>query len=123
MSEADFERLKARKAVGSVFGRFYDMQGRECDTEFKERAIALTFDDLRKIPERMALTMGAHRIEAILGLMYGELITTLVTDSDTATAVLDTHHARLGERSETAREAPASLEETSPSSPLRRVEV
>ena len=76
---------------------------RECDTEFKERAIALTFEDLRKIPERIALTMGAHRIQAILGLMYGELITTLVTDSDTATAVLEEHYALQGMRAENAR--------------------
>ncbi len=99
VSEIDFAYLKDSNAVGSIFGRFYDLNGRECDTEFRERAIALSFDDLRKIPERMALTMGSHRIQAILGLMYGELITTLVTDSDTATAVLEEHDTLQAERS------------------------
>ncbi|MDE2820268.1 MAG: sugar-binding transcriptional regulator [Chloroflexota bacterium] len=99
VSEIDFAYLKDSNAVGSIFGRFYDLNGRECDTEFRERAIALSFDDLRKIPERMALTMGSHRIQAILGLMYGELITTLVTDSDTATAVLEEHFTLQAERS------------------------
>ena len=100
--------LKDSKAVGSIFGRFYDLQGQECDTEFRERAIALTFDDLRKIPERIALTMGAHRIQAILGLLYGELITTLVTDSDTATAVLEEHFSLPGERSENGKSLSAT---------------
>ena len=108
VSERDFAHLKDSKAVGSIFGRFYDMQGRECDTEFRERAIALTFDDLRKIPERIALTMGAHRIQAILGLLYGELITTLVTDSDTATAVLEEHFSLPGKRSENGKSLSAT---------------
>ena len=111
VSESDFATLKASQAVGSIFGRFYDLNGSECDTEFRERAIALTFDDLRKIPERIALTMGAHRIQAILGLMYGELITTLVTDSDTATAVLERHFALRGKRSEDRTTESGTIEE------------
>ena len=110
LSETDFEHLKESNAVGSIFGRFYDLNGRECDTEFRERAIALSFDDLRKISERIALTMGSHRIQAILGLMYGELITTLVTDSDTATAVLEKHFALQGKRSLNGNPASATVE-------------
>ena len=109
VSERDFAQLKASGAVGSIFGRFYDLNGRECETEFRERAIALTFDDLRKIPQRIALTMGAHRIQAILGLMYGELITTLVTDSDTATAVLDKHFASQGKRPDNGKRMAAAV--------------
>lgn len=120
VSEADFAHLKDSNAVGSIFGRFYDLNGKECDTEFRERAIALTFDDLRKIPERIALTMGAHRIQAILGLMVGELITTLVTDSDTATAVLDAHLASQQKRSENGARATATIEERDQTSLLRK---
>lgn len=120
VTETDFERLQARDAVGSIFGRFYDLNGRECDTEFRDRAIALTLEDLRKIPERIALTMGAHRIQAILGLMYGELITTLVTDSDTATAVLERHHALEGLRPDNDTRASAAITDPDQSSFLRR---
>lgn len=111
LSQADFRRLKACRAVGSIFGRFYDLQGRECDTEFRARAIALSFDDLRQIPERIALTMGSHRIRAILGLMYGELITTLVTDSDTAIAILDEHFALRAQRGNTAPSPSAKVDQ------------
>ncbi|MCY4060859.1 MAG: hypothetical protein OXG53_00665 [Chloroflexi bacterium] len=123
VSESDFAQLKASHAVGSIFGRFYDLNGRECDTEFRERAIALTFDDLRKIPERIALTMGAHRIQAILGLLYGELITTLVTDSDTAIAVLEEHYSLPGGRSENGNRKSATVERHDQSSILRKEEV
>ena len=119
VSERDFARLKESQAVGSIFGRFYDLKGRECDSEFRERAIALTFDNLRKIPERIALTMGAHRIQAILGLIYGELITTLVTDSDTATAVLEEHQALQGRQPEKGTGAPAAIEAANQAGLLR----
>ena len=120
VTEADFAHLKDRRAVGSIFGRFYDLKGEECDSEFRERAIALEFDCLRQIPERIALTMGAHRIKAILGLMYGELITTLVTDSDTATAVLAAHDALEAERMGKGGSAPAPFEEYREPSLLRQ---
>ena len=123
VSERDFAHLKDSKAVGSIFGRFYDLNGRECDTEFRERAIALTFEDLRKIPERIALTMGAHRIQAILGLMYGELITTLVTDSDTASAVLEKHAALTGDRADQGTGAPTAIEEVDRSRLVRQGEM
>ena len=58
----------------------------------------------------MALTMGSHRILAILGLMYGELITTLVTDSDTATAVLAKHFELQGIRRENGARMSATAE-------------
>jgi len=123
LSESDFAYLKESHAVGSIFGRFYDLNGGECDTEFRKRAIALSFDDLRKIPERIALTMGAHRIQAILGLLYGELITTLVTDSDTATAVLEKHFALQGKRSANGKSAPATVEGCDQSGLLRKEKV
>ena len=123
VSERDFAHLKESHAVGSIFGRFYDLNGRECDTEFRERAIALTFDNLRKIPERIALTMGAHRIEAILGLIYGEMITTLVTDSDTATAVLEKHFALQEKRSENGKNLSATVEGRDRSGILRKEKV
>ena len=123
VSETDFAHLKASNAVGSIFGRFYDLSGKECDTEFRDRAIALTFDDLRMIPERIALSMGSHRIQAILGLMYGELITTLVTDSDTATALLERHYAWHGKQPEQAAGAPAANEADDQASLLRHEKV
>ena len=123
VSARDFAYLKESKAVGSIFGRFYDLNGRECDTEFRERAIALTFDDLRKIPERIALTMGQHRIQAILGLLYGELITTLVTDSDTATAVLERRYALPGKRPENAETVSSKVEGRDQSVRLRKEKV
>jgi len=42
--------------------------------------------------------------------MYGELITTLVTDSDTATAVLEKRIALQGKRSENGKGVSATVE-------------
>lgn len=89
LSDADLAKLEAMHAVGSVIGRFYDINGDEVDSEFRERAIALSLDDFRKIPERIAFGAGETKVDSIVGLARGHLVTALVTDSQTATALLE----------------------------------
>jgi deoxyribonucleoside regulator len=88
LSRDDLDDLIAANAVGSILGRFFDAHGNECDTRFRSRAISLTFDAYLHIPERTVLAGGNEKVQGILGLIRGGLITTLVTDSDTAAAVL-----------------------------------
>jgi deoxyribonucleoside regulator len=94
LSEDDLDDLIAANAVGSILGRFFDANGYECDTKFRTRAISLTFDAYLQIPERIVLAGGYEKVQGILGLIRGGLITTLVTDSDTAIAVLEANERR-----------------------------
>lgn len=89
LSEADLERLRGLNAVGSVIGRFYDIDGNEVDSEFRDRAIALSLDEFRRIPERIAFGGGETKVESIIGLARGKLISVLVTDSQSATALVE----------------------------------
>jgi DNA-binding transcriptional regulator LsrR (DeoR family) len=88
VSEDEMRRLQERGAVGSIIGRFYDINGSELVSEFRDRAIALSLDAYRRIPERIALGAGDGKVQSIIGLARGQLITTLVTDSQTATTLL-----------------------------------
>ena len=45
VNDRDLIGLREQGAVGSIIGRFYDSQGREVNSEFKERAIAIDFQD------------------------------------------------------------------------------
>ena len=53
VSEKGFGYLKERNAVGSIFGRFYDLNGRECDTEFRERALPLVLTTCERSPSAL----------------------------------------------------------------------
>jgi len=84
IDEDDLASLKAKGAVGSVLGRFFDKDGQEIDSEFKERVIAIGFDEFRQIPERIFLAGGWGKAECIRGLLRGGLASTIITDNITA---------------------------------------
>lgn len=88
VSEADFKALEKAGAVGSILGRFFDADGKECDTALNERAISLPFEQFCNIRERIILAPGNHKIPGIKALARGKLLTTLVTDSHTASELL-----------------------------------
>lgn len=89
IAEKDFTALGKAGAVGSILGRFFDADGKECKTALRERAISLPFDKYRKIRERIVLAPGTHKIPSIQALARGKLLTTLVTDSRTASELLN----------------------------------
>ncbi|MCC7163085.1 MAG: hypothetical protein IT331_11365 [Anaerolineae bacterium] len=89
ISETDFKTLAKVGAVGSILGRFFDANGKECDTALKERAISVPFDQFCNIRERIILAPGNHKIPGLKALARSNLLTTLVTDSHTASDLLN----------------------------------
>ena len=76
-------------AVGSIMGRFYDINGNEVRSELQSRTIALEIDRFLKIPQRIAFAGGETKLDSLIGAARGNLITTLVTDSQTAKALVE----------------------------------
>jgi deoxyribonucleoside regulator len=88
INPADVEYLREQGVVGEICGRFYDVQGQECDTSYRERVISIELEKLRRIPEVVGVTHGADRAEAACAALRGRLIKSLVIDEDGAAAVL-----------------------------------
>jgi deoxyribonucleoside regulator len=84
IDDEDIVRLKEKGAVGSVLGRFFDRDGNEIDSEFKDRAISISFDEFRQIPERIFLPGGWLKADGIRGVLKGGLATTIIMDNITA---------------------------------------
>lgn len=82
--------LKAAGAVGEVCGRFINAAGDECATAWRDRVIGIQIDQLRKIPEVIAVVSGSDRSQAILAAIAGRLIKSLVIDELGASALLAT---------------------------------
>jgi len=93
LSEEDMIKLKGMGVVGSLIGRFMDSEGKEVDTIYKDRSIAISWEDFMKIPERIALVAGWNKIESIKGLLAGGIATTIVLDSITASSIMENHNA------------------------------
>jgi DNA-binding transcriptional regulator LsrR (DeoR family) len=92
LKQDDIEFLRKSGAVGDICGRFYDINGNLCDNCFNRRVIAVTLEQLKKIPHVVGVASGPQKAEAILGALRGGYVDVLVTDEDTAELVLKTHN-------------------------------
>lgn len=89
LKERDVRDLRQAGAVGEIFGRFFDANGRECSSAWQDRVISMTMDQLRKVPQVIAVVAGADRSEALAAAIRGGLIKSLVIDDTGAEALLD----------------------------------
>jgi DNA-binding transcriptional regulator LsrR (DeoR family) len=94
LTAQDIDELKKRGATGEICGRFFDRNGNECDTPWRERVISIGLDELRRIPQVVAVVPGAGRAHAVAAAIRGRLIKTLVIDEDGARALLAIKPAR-----------------------------
>ena len=88
-SAAEQEQLAASGAVGEICGRFYDAQGEECVTPWRERVIAIELEHVRQIPQVVGIVVGADRSKAIAAAVRGGLLKSLVVDIEGAKALLE----------------------------------
>ena len=86
---ADRQELASAGAVGDICFRFFDASGNPVSSALDERVVGISLDDFRRIPRRGGVGGGLHKVPAIRGALSGGLLTTLVTDTDTARAILD----------------------------------
>lgn len=88
LSTADLAQLKSNGAVGEICGRFFDAQGRECASRWRDRVISLELDYLRKNPLVIGIAAGAERAAAVVGALRGGLLKSLLIDELGAQALL-----------------------------------
>lgn len=90
----EFTRLGS---VGDLLAHQLTIEGDKIDHDFNRRVIGLDIDELVCIPRVTAVAAGVHKAPAIRAASAGEYITDLVTDSDTAAALLTLDAVEFGE--------------------------
>ncbi len=88
LNAAMIRELEKAGAVGEVCGRFFDADGEECATAWRDRVISVSLAQLRKIPQVIAIVSGTDRSAGILAAIKGGLIKSLVIDELGASALL-----------------------------------
>lgn len=89
VTTAEIEQLENEGAVGELCGLFYDIAGRPCGAELESRTIAISRDDIKTIPQRILVTVGATKARAVVGALSGGYATEAFLDVDLAKAVLE----------------------------------
>ena len=92
---ATLQDLRDDGAVGDVGGVHIDREGNVAGSALNERMVSISAGDLLAIPTRLAVAGGIPKAEAILGALRGGYTNLLVTDSETAQAVLAKDGVRL----------------------------
>jgi DNA-binding transcriptional regulator LsrR (DeoR family) len=88
VSAQDLENLKHSGAVGDINLRFFDENGEIVQSNFDQRVIGLTLDEIQRIEQVVGVAGGAAKLPAIRGALAGKLVDVLVTDQITAQRVL-----------------------------------
>jgi DNA-binding transcriptional regulator LsrR (DeoR family) len=88
LSEADRRSLIEAGAIGDVLYNFIDQNGELVDHEVNSRVISVNLARLRRTPERVLISGGKDKLNAIRASIRTISPTTLVTDEQTAKALL-----------------------------------
>lgn len=83
------DELNHPEIVGDICYNFIDKNGKLVDCEWNKRVISIELDSIKKIPLVIAVAEGKEKVESIYASIKGNLIDVLVTDSATASALLE----------------------------------
>jgi len=89
VDEETLQRLRAEGIVGDIGGRFYDAQGNPRAPDLAERTIAVELSNLRAKALSVGLAGGLRKVDAIRGALHGKYCNVLITDEQTASALLE----------------------------------
>lgn len=81
-------QLRKAGAIGEICGRFFDANGRECESSWRDRATGINLEQLRRTPNVVAVVSGNDRSPALLAAIRGGLVKSLVIDEGGANALL-----------------------------------
>lgn len=98
INEAKWQDLARRGAVGNLCSRYYDINGEPVDEELESRTIGVSLEQMKGKENSIGVAMGSDKVAAIYGALKGRLITTLITDEDTARAVIEMSSGRRGRK-------------------------
>ncbi len=94
LTPQDIHGLEEKGVVGEMLMRYYDEEGRHVPSPWESRIISLDWETICRIPHIVVIAAGEHKVKAITAALRGRLCHSLVTDTDTARAVLE----QLGEK-------------------------
>jgi len=87
-SEFSVKELIGAGAVGDILGYMLDRDGKQIDHPINTRLIGIDLEDLRSIPDVILAAGGTHKVAIMRAILNLDLVNTLVTDEQTAQALL-----------------------------------
>lgn len=89
LSQAERDAITKRGAKAEVAARLFDADGNALSTGLAHHVLAISHEELRAVPEVIALGYTLPKAEAIDAVLRSGMVTTLITDADTAEKTLE----------------------------------
>lgn len=80
MTAEELEELQAQNVAGDIALRFFDINGKECETQLVDRTIAIDFEQFKNIETKITIASGAYKVHTVLSALKGKLIDVLIID-------------------------------------------
>jgi DNA-binding transcriptional regulator LsrR (DeoR family) len=96
LEDEDRRLLEELGVVGDACGIFVADGGVVVESPLNDRLIAIRENDLRRVPEVIAVTHGVERSLGVRAVLQARLVTTLVTDAGVGQELLRMHDAHDG---------------------------
>lgn len=88
VTAAEAEAFRAMGGVGDMIGEWFDARGEVLHEATSARRIGLKLSTLREMPGVVCVAGGKEKISAIQGAIAGRVIKILITDEETAQALV-----------------------------------
>ncbi|MBT0773746.1 sugar-binding transcriptional regulator [Kineosporia sp. J2-2] len=90
ITDDEQRELRERGAVGDVCLRYFDAEGALVPSGFDQRVVGITPEQMLRIDRRVGVAGGADKHEAVRAAVLGGWVNVLITDLDTAGALIST---------------------------------
>lgn len=84
-----YAELQSAGAIGHIALRFFDADGNFVHTSLEDRTLSITPEQIRRTPRVVGVAGGPDKITALLGALRAGLLNVLITDSVTASRLVD----------------------------------
>jgi deoxyribonucleoside regulator len=89
LSDEDLEYIREQGAVGDICGAYFAFDGSLVPLEMNARSIAISSEQLSRVPNRVGVSSGTEKPMANIGAARSSLLNVLITDEDTALRMLE----------------------------------
>ena len=92
LTESEIDALKEANIVGDCCGNFYDISGNIIKNDLYDRTIGIGMEEMLQVPNSIGVARSIEKVPSIIGALRSKAINTLITDDETAHAILKNYH-------------------------------
>lgn len=89
MSNEELTHLQEKGVVGDIVLRFYNNEGQECESDLKNRVVAIDLYDFKKIPSKIIIASGTRKTYPVVCALKGKLANILIVDYQLGKSILN----------------------------------